>query len=382
MTDQPLAATVAPADVSEWLARHGWQSTGQLEGIASRWERDDRGLVVPLRRDAPDFVLRWREMLTALAGALDTDVDGALLAVTKAGSDIAEFRAVGPSTIDDSMPLGDASAFIESVRRAVQASANSTLQPRSYFGHSLPDAARDHARNVRMGQTRRGSYIVPVISRVPVLEPEDTDDALLFTDATYQPFARSAMLRLAEGLATLRELTHGQHVPATSTVVASIGAGVSSELCDAVATVLETTSVDQLDVAFTWAERLPRAEAAPAVVMEGMAAPVMRLVSGVLKGEAVIGRQTFIGYVKGLDRGEDDEIGRITLRALDNDRARNITMDLNDSDYHVASEANAERRMVSVTGVLHREPGRALKFTDVADLHLLEELPNLMPEGN
>jgi hypothetical protein len=57
-----------------------------------------------------------------------------------------------------------------------------------------------------MGQTRRGSYIVPVISRLPILEPEDEDDAVLFEDVTYQPFARTAMLRLAEGLTALREL--------------------------------------------------------------------------------------------------------------------------------------------------------------------------------
>lgn len=232
-----------------------------------------------------------------------------------------------------------------------------------------------------MGQTRRGSYIVPVISRVPVLQPEESEDAPLFAEQTYQPFARAAMLRLAEGLATLRTLTHGQSVPKRSEVTESVGAGVSSELCDAVAVVLEAESVDRLDVGFSWAERLPRTDPPAAVVMEEFAAPAIRLVSSQLKGETVVGRQTFIGYVKGLDRGEDDEIGTITLRALDNDRARNITMDLNDSDYHVASEANAERRMVSVTGVLRREPGRSLRFTEVADLHLIEGLPSMFPDN-
>jgi hypothetical protein len=30
-------------------------------------------------------------------------------------------------------------------------------------------------------------------------------------------------------------------------------------------------------------------------------------------------------------------------------------------------EANTERRMVSATGILHREPGRALRFTEVTE---------------
>ena len=312
-------------------------------------------------------------MLLRLASILDTDPAGVLLAVAKAGSDIAEFRATGQ--IDDSLPLGDASTLIDSVRRAMQASANSALQPRSYYGHSLPDAARDHARNVRMGQTRRGSYIVPIISRLPILQPDDVEDAVLFEELSYQPFARNAMLRLAHGLAALRELTHGSTEPTRSRITETVGIGVSSELCEAVASTLESESITDLDVAFAWAERLPTSRAPESVRLESAAAPLMRQVGSILKGEPVVGRQTVVGYVKRLDRGEDDEVGRVTLRALDNDKARNITIDLNDADYHVAGEANTERRMVSATGVLHREPGRALRFTEVSDFNLLEDLP-------
>jgi hypothetical protein len=52
-------------------------------------------------------------------------------------------------------------------------------------------------------------------------------------------------------------------------------------------------------------------------------------------------------------------------------------MELNEADYHVAGEANTDRRMVSATGILHREPGRALRFTEVTEFHLLET-PSLL----
>ena len=358
MTEEQPQASVAPTDVTDWLARHGWSLAGNLADVASRWISDDgRGVVVPLQHEAPDFELRWDEMLDDVGEALGTDRNGFLLAVTKAGSDVAEFRAVGDGRIDDSIPLGDAAILIDSVRRLLQASANSALQPRSYYGHSLPDAAREHARNVRMGQTRRGSYIVPVISRVPILQaPSNSADALLFEDVKYQPFARSAMLRLAEGLNTLRDLTHGNVIPKASTITESVGAGVSSELCDAVASTLETESIADLDVSFSWAERLPLTASPKRVTFEDATASAVRAVGLILKGEAVVGRQTFVGYVKRLDRGEEDEVGRITLRTLDNDKARNVLMDLNDDDYHEANRANDQRRMVSVTGVLEREP--------------------------
>ncbi|WP_183591283.1 hypothetical protein [Nocardioides soli] len=382
MTEEPIFGGYAltPADMTAWLRIQGWEQTGALGDVAQRWRNDSVSVVVPMLTSSPDFTLRWSELLDRLSDGLDTDPAGVLLAVAKSGSDIAEFRATGQ--IDDSLPLGDAATLIESVRRAMQASANSALQPRSYYGHSLPDAARDHARNVRMGQTRRGSYIVPVISRLPILEPDDADDAVLFDEVAFQPFARTAMLRLAKGLKTLHDLTHGASQPTRSSITEAIGEGVSSELCDAVASTLEAHSIVDLDVTFAWAERLPESTAPAAVTMEDGSAPMIRQVSSVLKGEPIVGRQTFVGYVKRLDRGEEDEVGRITLRALDNDKARNITIDLNDDDYHVAGEANTDRRMVSVTGVLHREPGRALRFTEVSEFHLLEGFPSLFEEAD
>lgn len=378
MTDDAILTNQAllPVDVTEWLRIHGWSQTAALGDIAQRWQNDTAGVVVPMFTRSPDFTLRWSEMLNRLANSFDTDPAGVLLAVAKAGSDIAEFRASGQ--IDDSIPLGDASTLIDSVRRSMQASANSALQPRSYYGHSLPDAARDHARKVRMGQTRHGSYVIPVISRLPILQPDDADDAVLFEDVAYQPFARSAMLKLAQGLAALRELTHGTSAPAASRITEAVGAGVSSELCEAVANTLEAESITALSVAFTWAERLPASSAPVSVNLESEAVPLLRHVGSVLRGEPIIGRQTVVGYVKRLDRGEDDEVGRITLRTLDSDKARNITIDLNDADYHIAGEANTDRRMVAATGILHREPGRALRFSEVVDFHLLEELPGLL----
>lgn len=361
-----------PADVTEWLRIRGWTQAGSLGDIAQRWQSGTAGVVVPMLTTSPDFTLRWSEMLDRLASNLQTDQAGVLLAVTKAGSDIAEFRASGQ--IDDTLPLGDAATLIDSVRRAMQASANSALQPRSYYGHSLLDAAKDHSRNVRMGQTRRGSYVVPVISRLPILQPEDGDDAVLFEDAAYQPFARNAMLRLAEGLTELHELTHGATIPTRSRITESVGRGVSSELCEAVANTLEAESIADLNVSFTWAERLPAGLAAEAVRLDGASLDLVRQVGNILRGEPVVGPQTVVGYVKRLDRGEDDEVGRVTLRILDNDKARNVTLELNDEEYHVAGEANTERRMVSATGVLRREPGRALRFSEVTNFHLLDDL--------
>lgn len=370
---------LGPADVTAWLRVHGWALRGSLSNIAERWgQGESNSVVVPMLTDAPDFALRWNEMLSRLSIATDTDPAGVLLAVSKSGSDIAEFKAAG--RIDDSLPLGDAATLIDSVRRAMQASANAALQPRNYYGHSLPDIAREHARNVRMGQTRRGSYVVPVISRLPILQPDDDEDALLFGEVAYQPFARKAMLKLAEGVAALHALTHGGTEPTRQHMTDAVPQGVSSDLCEAVASTLEAGSISNLSVGFSWAERLPMSSPPSGATLESDAVPLIRKVGEFLRGEPIVGRQTFIGYVKRLERDEEDPLGRVTLRALVDDKARNIVMDLNDDDYHVASGANSDRLVVSATGKLVREPGRALRFEEVSDFHLLDELASLVDE--
>jgi hypothetical protein len=373
MTDaRNLAGEASPIDVANWLHLQGWQLTGSLSGVAQRWQSSESAVVIPISSAAPDFTLRWSELFEQLARAFDTDPGGVLLAVTKSGSDIAEFRAAGQ--VDDSMPLGDAATLIESVRRALQASANSALQPRSYYGHSVPDAAREHATKARMGQTRRGSYVIPIISRLPILRATDEADAVLFEDSVYQPFARTAMMKLADGLKALQGLTHGPAQATRSAMNEAVGAGVSSDLCDAVADTLECASITDLGVTFNWAERLPAASAPRVVSLNADAAWEIRRVGEYLKGDQIVGRQTVVGYVKRLDRGEDDEVGRVIVRAIDGDRARNITMELSDADYHVAGEANTDRRIVSATGILQREPGRALRFTTVDDFRLQESI--------
>ena len=103
VTTQDLSAqSIVPEDVTEWLRALGWTRDGRLGDIAQSWRRGESQVLVPTLGSSPDFALRWSEMLTRLSRALGTDAAGVLLAVAKAGSDIAEFRASGQ--IDDTLP--------------------------------------------------------------------------------------------------------------------------------------------------------------------------------------------------------------------------------------------------------------------------------------
>ncbi len=297
-------------------------------------------------------------MIGSLAVATAKSPDSLLNEMAHEGSDIAEVRASGVDLADGSVPLGDAEVLISSVRQAVTASANAVVQPRSHFGHSIPKVAREHGRSVRMGQTRRGSYIIPIISRVPILDSLDGEDERLFDDAGYEPFPRQAMRRLASALTVLRDMTNQGRVPSGQEINESVGEGVSHELCSAVAATLETHSVTNLDIAFSWARRLPVRNQPSTITFEEASSTVVRDVAEHLRGRLIVGEQTLAGFVKALDRDEDDEVGKVTIRALVNDQPRLVHLHLDAGRYEVASRANNDRVPVLVTGRLVREPGK------------------------
>lgn len=94
-----------------------------------------------------------------------------------------------------------------------------------------------------------------------------------------------------------------------------------------------------------------------------------------LKGSPIVGEQGLIGFISHLDRGEEDEQGRVTLRALLGGSQRSIRLFLSDDQYHTAGEANLNRRTVYVRGNMERTSGRMWEFKDVQEFGIVADLP-------
>ena len=107
-------------------------------------------------------------------------------------------------------------------------------------------------------------------------------------------------------------------------------------------------------------------------------AEVRALVRGMaddLKGSPVVGEQRLVGFVSHFGRGEEDELGRVTLRAMLGGSERSIRLFLSDEQYHTAGEANLNRRTVYVRGNMERTSGRTWEFKDVQDFGIVAGLP-------
>jgi len=359
-----------PEDAANYLAATGWRSRPARQSIATLWHRQTDGeeqeLLVPLRPEARDYEERWIDLLGRLADFDHKSPETLSEEMLYYGADVAEWRVSNGTLVDFTIPLADATRFINGARDAVVAAASATIQRRSYFGHGKPKQARDYANRVRMGQTRRGSYIIPIISRTPSVGTEP-DDRRLDIQTEVEPFERAVMSRLAESLDTVQRLANDVNQPPTMrSLNESVAVGVSSELCGAVANILGTDTISTLDVRFAWARQLsPRKEAPTHVEFSKEAAPIIRGMAESLRQSDSSAQQQIVGYVVNLHREEDEPEGVVTVRAETGSVQRNIKMRLSATDYGQATSAHDERRPVIVTGTLRRESGKAMWLVDV-----------------
>lgn len=364
--DDPL-----PEEVASWLSGRDWRRVTESAGHAALWCSGPNEVLQPRIIEASDYALRMSDLLTSLAVWSGSTPDAVAQEMVTQGSDVAEWRAVGLHERAISLPLEDGLTLIQSVRNALVAAANSTMQRRAYFGHSTLKIARLHARSVHMGQTRRGSYIVPIISRIPgALEPVSDVDRLSL-EVRAQPFERRVMAQLAESLAAIREMAvDSSQEPTQRQLNDSVAQGVSHELCAAVAGALEAEAVSELDVSFSWAERIGGHPGVRSLTLPKQAGPVIGRMAEKLRGSDVVGEQALVGLVRSHRREPDEDDGWVYLRATIGDKLKTVGLPVTSEQLHEALMAADEKRPVHVRGRLSRAVGGAWRFDSVSDFGL------------
>lgn len=362
---------MSPSSARQWLLGHGWSETGRMGNVAALFDRDGDEVLLPLNIESSDFRLRWSELISHLARSDDVDTETILLRIERHAIDVAEFRAGGEALGDNTMPLTDVQALLKAVRQMVAASANAALQPRSHFSHSYPKLVKQHTHSMRMGQTRAGSYVIPIISDVPILRVPrngELEEAGLFEEVGYVPFARQAMEQLASSLRRLEQFSRNPNLATNQALNESVRDGVSYEMAAGIADALKPESIGQIDVSFSWAQQVrTRSNSFTAVTFSRSAIEPLEAIGEELRNRPVVGEQTLTGYVKSVSREEGESTGKVTIRALVGDEPRLVAMEATDEQCDVAGTVFSQHGYLQVTGVLERESGRQLRFSEITE---------------
>lgn len=289
--------------------------------------------------------------------------------VRSSSLDVVRLAIEGSSTRDGRIPVEAGRRVYEAARDLLLAAACSVIDPRPVFAQRKPDEAMSLLGRARFGQTEVGSFVLtmecsiaPRLQQTLLAEQEaDSDDA-------EAPFERKTCLQLARALqaaegATRESAASGMLEPFRQRAKD----GVSANLCEALAEILEATSAETLRAGFSFAPARPLRAAAPRIIaFSSDTAAILREGATRLRAEASYPATEIVGTVVKLDSHDAAAGGEAVLRVDFEGRIRQVKVKLDAAAYQVAIAAHSDRSLVRCTGDLARE-GRSWVLRNARD---------------
>lgn len=356
------------SQIRTYLITKRWQPeiVGQVAELWNHREYPDSTILVPTIETASDFSLRAGLLMQDLSKVEHRPIEAVSYDISTVFFDITNLKPTHPELIHDSIPVGAGQRLFESAEKLIEAAAAATIRRQGHFSRSMPLLARTHAKTLRIGHTRRGSYIVPILSPAytsPVI-PESEEPRLFALDVEETLFDRRVMTTFSGALGILEDIAvRAPRVPTQSEVMDSVQGGVSRELCEAVKIAISDPTVQSLDVSLRWSPSAPSPQDTP----ENISFPfesveVISRISDQLKNAPQKREDVIYGLVRNLEQdraGGRSRGGRAGVETFIDRRLRVVWMDLNEAAHQEAIHYYRNRTRVMVRGTLTTGHGRS-----------------------
>ncbi|MEO5875994.1 MAG: hypothetical protein ABIS86_18700 [Streptosporangiaceae bacterium] len=351
-----MTPQVRVADLSGYLAASGWvRQAGDWRG-ASVWVRDgDHELLVPARDGMGDGERRVREVLGVLAAVEGRSPDTIATDVGSPLTDVQWYR----STRADRDGLSGTLSLLEGAQGALTAAARAVLSgPRATFEGAPP------------------KEVTALLARVRLAPPDAVDDPLTLRIPLADPLARPALLLLQDAALHVRDAVRSVSRTGELEVFDElVTAGVSANLCRALARFAGPYPGHAFELGFRWARDRPAAVPAATVAFGPEAWPLLRQVGHRLRRLRFTGAASVTGRIGTLyDNGGADRF-RVLVHGdvvMEHGTRRSLWVRLSDSaGYDLALAAHRDGRPVRAEGTLATVNDRLELITRPGDFHQL-----------
>lgn len=384
-----------PHNVAEYLATQEWacladKPFGQLWALPNQPKGKISSVLLPKDPTSADYDRRISESLLLLTDILGVSASELAEAVSTVHADLF-FVRVDQSMQDGTIPLRQATQLLENIDQMIKSAAIAAFNPIHSGRGKIPGVVNDFLNDdVRMGHTKRGSFIITVAARhdhllrTPWLRPPGPTPSFDKPEIE-TTYTRKVMTTLSTALdATRRHVNKGNDF---LDLEQAVHAGVRLPLVEALSDMGSTKGLRKLDMSFNWSQSqpLPDLKVPSEVFFDPDSLAELDKVSARLRREIVPQNETIVGQVTELRRGEQydpsTESGEVVLRADVDGGLRNVRVELSGRDYDWAIHAHRERLPFTVSGTLGKK-GRSwtLSGNVVADTSFLEH--RRMAAGN
>jgi hypothetical protein len=360
-----------PSSISGYLRAAGWTPIDAGDAWA-RWSlvMDGRELVltVPLRGHAPDYRRRFMELIDDLRTLEHRAAEQIVRDIRSSGSDVIRIRLRGASDSGRISVEQGARAF-QRTRDLLLAAACAAVDKRPIYSRRKPSRAMEYLNRTKFGPTEAGSFVVTIESSVP---PQLATSPGV-PEFEPEPFERSVCLALATATTSARRIVDQISVTSSmETVVAGVQHGVSSNLCEALAGLIDDAGMSQaVEIRFRWASSRPVVDAPRAVTFETDAAPFLWEMGRTLREHSTIADFELVGPVHKLTSAAPDQGGEIIVAMTEPWPGRKVRVALTGPAYQRAAQAHASGLWISCDGELVRQ-GATISLLNPRNLKALD----------
>lgn len=346
--DTGALRAVSPTALSAYARVAGWRRQEPYRVHSDVYVGEARPeIIVPRTERLGDYASVVATLIETFAQVSGQDELTVYRSLVIADRDVIRVRAA--ESDDGSVTLNQGADLIGGARDMLLSAACSLRDPRPVYRAGANREAADLLKRVRLGQTDQGSFVVTLLT--PVVPPPMP---ALFSDPDdlNAPIERRMTRRLVEALSAARGAVERTAAGEESAFGESVASGVSANLCEALARVIEPFPT--LDVGVSWARTRPMT-ASGAVVRFGWAdTAVLREAARSFRDRAPRPDVRLHGFVRLLKREQADDDGTIGLAADVDGQRQSVVAVLEREDYERAVQAHRDRALVVLAGDLDR----------------------------
>ncbi|MFC8655384.1 hypothetical protein ACIFUY_08295 [Streptomyces sp. CACIS-1.16CA] len=362
-----IASTLTPSAVSQFLAYHDWELEQKQPEVREVWRYRSTSLataprvMVPLATDFADFTPRFVDALESLGHIHDWDAVQLLDRIIATRADLF-FVRLDQKMIDGTIPFQQAEKTMQAILKLMKSAATTAADPHHPHKGRRPAPVNEYMEeDVRLGHTKRGSFVFTVVSRLGETDPQSIDGQ----EQPAMVFPRHVMETLARGLESTKRLTQSWDQEALSS---PSSLGLSAGLVESLEEMSHPQHLRTLDFSFEWAaaERRPDVGQATITLDRDTIGELPRVREQLVRREEPVRRERLAGLVKSLIRDDSmpdsEEAGTAIIAAEVNRKTLRVHVPLTGEDHNWAIMAYERQLPFTVTGDLTYER-RAWRLT-------------------
>ncbi|OZF39940.1 hypothetical protein CH296_01140 [Rhodococcus sp. 14-2496-1d] len=351
------SSLIPPDELKRFLGANRWAI---VEDKDSEWEiwkapEDVPATAVTLIFDDEyfDYETRLFEANQAIRKVYELTSVALAEKVAALSADLFFFR-ISQFSRDGTIPFRQAQRALDGIATMVKAAATTTSNPNhSHQGRRPAEVESFIADKLRLGHTKKGSFVVTAVARFDDETPNTEVKAGSKNDEIL-PYGRRVMTTLARGLDAVRGVASGGEP-----IGSAVERGVSLELVEALEKITDEEGLQTIEVSFDWSPSVIQSVENPLpniVTFEQEQILALPQVAEQLTTRKMPTVVEIVGPVLALSRavngGEPEESGAVTVLGEVDGQMRKIVVELEGREHDWAIRAYRERFPIILSGEL------------------------------